>query len=514
MAARVPQGISGALLAPSALAAAPLSSRVMAPGTPSRAPAARRRVARWATVFAAVAVGAVAALAYPPANAHAGLAMPVDARDARGPLDLTEVSLVQRDVRMALRIATAGRWTAKDITGALGRELCVTLVHGTPAIARGRVCVTRHERRPALSYTPLRADGTPGTRRRLAAAVGRPRQSVLQATFLPAAAGLSIGRYGWFATSVWNQADTCPRLCRDRLPDGGMVAANVALLGAAPCFGAAARDPERPCENAALRMIVEPSPARSHDLQEPFCDRRESNGLLAICSFGAAAEEAADSFALIGDSHAGGLKAALEVLTLAKRWRGSSILRSGCPPTQSSSPTLPTAERSQGCVRFNDQVLAWLDAHPEVNTVFLSAHATATVATSAGQTMAAALQTGYREQLRALLRRVPRVVVIRDVPHSRSRQVACISIALAAGSPPGTACALPRADVMTADQLAAAALEMRAARVRVIDLTSHFCDESRCFPVVGGALVQRDETHLTTTFSATLGPYVLRALLR
>jgi len=50
--------------------------------------------------------------------------------------------------------------------------------------------------------------------------------------------------------------------------------------------------------------------------------------------------------------------------------------------------------------------------------------------------------------------------------------------------------------------------------VRVIDLTPHFCDESQCFPVVGGALVQRDETHLTTTFSATLGPYVLRALLR
>ena len=67
---------------------------------------------------------------------------------------------------------------------------------------------------------------------------------------------------------------------------------------------------------------------------------------------------------------------------------------------------------------------------------------------------------------------------------------------------------------MTADQLAAAAVKMRAARVRVIDLTPHFCDESQCFPVVGGALVQRDETHLTTTFSATLGPYVLRALLR
>jgi hypothetical protein len=485
----------------------------MASATPPRAPAARRRARRCALLLAASALG-VAAHAHAPVAAHAGLAMPVDARDARGPLDLTEVSLVQRDVHMSLRIATTGRWTAKDIAGALGRELCVTLVHGTPVIARGRVCVTRREGRPALSYTPLRADGTTGPRRRLAAAVRRPRQSVLQATFLPAAAGLSIGRYGWFATSVWNQADTCPRLCRDRLPDGGLVAANIALLGAEPCFGAAARDPERPCENPALRMSVEPSLARAHDRQEPFCDRREADGLLTICMFGAAAAEAADGFALIGDSHAGGLKAALEVLTVAKRWRGSSILRAGCPPTQSPRPVLPTAERSQDCVRFNDQMLAWLGAHPEVNTVFLSAHATATVATAPGQTMAAALQTGYRDQLRALLRRVPRVIVIRDVPHSRTRQITCIANALAAGSPPGAACALPRADVMTADNLAAAAQDLRSARVRVLDLTPHFCDEQQCFPVVGGALVQRDETHLTTTFSATLGPYVLRALLR
>ena len=202
------------------------------------------------------------------------------------------------------------------------------------------------------------------------------------------------------------------------------------------------------------------------------------------------------------------------MLTLARRWRGASILRPGCPPTQAPVPILPTAERSQACAAFNDEVLGWLDAHPEVDTAFLSAHATATVEPADGQSMRAALRAGYRDELRALLRRVSRVVVLRDVPHSRNRQVACISNALSAGQPPGPACALPRADVVLEDQLVAAARAMRSTRVRVIDLTDHFCDATSCFPVVGGALVQRDATHLTSIFSATLGPYVLRALLR
>ena len=38
------------------------------------------------------------------------------------------------------------------------------------------------------------------------------------------------------------------------------------------------------------------------------------------------------------------------------------------------------------------------------------------------------------------------------------------------------------------------------------------CDRTRCFPVVGGALVHKDRGHLTRVFSTTLGPYVLRAL--
>ena len=47
-----------------------------------------------------------------------------------------------------------------------------------------------------------------------------------------------------------------------------------------------------------------------------------------------------------------------------------------------------------------------------------------------------------------------------------------------------------------------------------MDLTPLMCGERRCFPVVGGALVIKDHGHLTRTFSATLGPFVQRAVQR
>jgi hypothetical protein len=38
------------------------------------------------------------------------------------------------------------------------------------------------------------------------------------------------------------------------------------------------------------------------------------------------------------------------------------------------------------------------------------------------------------------------------------------------------------------------------------------CAPPLCFPVVGGALVYKDDQHLTDVFATTLGPYLQRAL--
>ena len=471
------------------------------------------RLPLWAALLASLVLALVgaplAAAAEPGAGETASTA--ADPVDARGPLDLAEVTVGQRDVRVTLRIVSTGVWDSRELIEVAGRELCVTLVHGEANLPSARICVTRRDGRTALDLTPLAPDGTALVPRALAADVARPQANVLEATFLPAAAGLSIGPFAWYADSAWTDVATCAVTCRDRAPDSGTVAAGVVLLAVAPCFGAAARDSANACDNPDLRDRVEPPPARAKTVAEPFCDNVLHIGFLTACSFGAVPEEAERTFLLIGDSHAANLKHALTVLTVAKRWRGISILRSGCPLTR-AKPILATPRASSQCRRWNGEAFAWLRTHPEIDTVILSAHAGARVSPYGGRSAETSAQAGYRTAINELLRMGRRVVVIRDTPPSTIEQVRCVSRAIAARRRAQTACTRPRADSVRADPLVAAARSVRSANVKVIDLTRVFCDSQRCFAVIGGVLVRHDESHLTKLFSMTLGPFILRAL--
>lgn len=456
-----------------------------------------------------VAAGPVA-----PARAAAAVAAQpsVDPRDTAGPLDLVEASLEQRDVRMSLRITAAGPWSHADLAAGSGRSVCVTLTPGGGASASGRICVTTSKRKPALSYTPLATDGSAGKARLLAARVSHRSPGLLQASFLPAAAGLRLGAYAWSAQSTWTDAATCARGCADRLPDAGEIPAQLGLLGVPACFGAAARDPSQRCENPDLRMSVEPSPSRPKVLLDPYCDRQTHPGLMTTCAFGAPAQDAAGTFALIGDSHASSLKTPLMAVTLAKRWRGVSIIRATCPATRAARPILRTGARISQCLRWNRQVLSWLADHREVQTVFLSAYAGAKVRPQGAKGMFATMRAGYRDEIRRLLRIVRRVVVVRDIPTAAPGHLRCVRDALKERQPLAEVCTQSRRSALQRDALAAAAGDLRGPRVKLVDLTDRFCDDERCFSVVGGALVHHDHTHMTTAFGATLAPFILRAL--
>ena len=484
------------------------------PPVPETAP---RRLLRAGLIVFVVALGISAAVLALRAPADAPTPT-TDPRDTGGPLDLTAATLTQRDIRMVLSLETAGGWTSTDLIATPGRELCVTLLRGDPdsATARGRVCVTRRAARTALSYTPLTAEGAPdGAPRRLAARTTRPTPTTLEATFLPAAAGLTVGPYAWRAESAWTDAadPNCLQTCTDRFPDDGEVAGDIALLAGPTCFGAAARDPSQPCENPDLRDTVTPLPAQAKIISDPYCDKRERSRLLTACWFGAAPADAARTFALVGDSHAANLKTSLAVVTLAKRWRGVSIVRNSCPATK-GTPILPTPAGSKRCRDWNSQVRAWLAKHREVDTVFLTAHRGARVRQKRGQSATEAVRAGYRDEISALLALGKRVVVIRDPPSSSKVQMDCTSTAIAAGLSAARTCTLGRAFALRPDDVALAARGLRSKQVRVIDLTRHFCDATRCFSVIGGVLVRHDATHLTQTFAATLGPFLVRALDR
>ena len=120
---------------------------------------------------------------------------------------------------------------------------------------------------------------------------------------------------------------------------------------------------------------------------------------------------------------------------------------------------------------------------------------------------------GYRNAWRRVPRSVRRIVVLRDTPRAlpRGGTLECVEDAMRSRRDAGRVCALPRSRALRPDPAEVAA-RSEAPRVRTVDLTRYFCDARRCFAVVGGALVHRDVSHITTAFGTTLGPYLLRAL--
>ena len=115
---------------------------------------------------------------------------------------------------------------------------------------------------------------------------------------------------------------------------------------------------------------------------------------------------------------------------------------------------------------------------------------------------------GYQAMWRRLPATVKRVYVLRDVPRGNASTGACVSRTRGRTD---TACSIPRGAAIIGDSSAQAATGA-GGRVRLIDLTRHFCSSSHCFPVVGGAYVYKDANHMNATFATTLGPFLERRL--
>jgi hypothetical protein len=270
------------------------------------------------------------------------------------------------------------------------------------------------------------------------------------------------------------------------------------------CFGAAARDPERPCHNPRLARSVTPAPEDAVLEPNIECGPDVPGDLENSCVLGVAAGEAVETAMMIGDSHAQHWRPALAHVALKHRWRLLEAARPHC--SFSLSAPAPTEAGADFCVTWNERIVGWLTAHPEVRTVFISNNALLPMAVRGFD----ARVDGSLRMLQSLPPSVQRIVVIRDVPTTSFATPDCIRKAKARRKAPGPACARGRRGALPRDATAIAAFKLRARGVRVIDLSRHFCNSKRCFPVVGGVLVHRDRDHLTRLFAQTLGPYLLR----
>jgi len=225
------------------------------------------------------------------------------------------------------------------------------------------------------------------------------------------------------------------------------------------------------------------------------CERTEPLGLVEPCAFGPA--DADTTFALVGDSHAGQLRSAFTRMADELGWRGYALTRNGCPYVRDGRP-LPEPTFSD-CASFKRQVPDWLAKHPEVTTVFVI-----------GLPRNAASQdpANWTAAWERFPDTVERLVVLRDTPELAEGTLDCVK---ATPETPGTTCAVARDQALRPDPATTAAEQVKAP---TIDLTRFFCDDTRCFPVIGGLLAYQDITHVTPAFARTLGPLLAAEVRR
>lgn len=276
------------------------------------------------------------------------------------------------------------------------------------------------------------------------------------------------------------------------------------------CFGAASHDPAHRCVNPDLSRSVVPLPVVAATRANSPCTRQKREGLVWPCAFGVAeSSHPKQEIAVIGDSHASHWRAAIDVVARAKKWHGVSIARAGCPFTRATKK-LPEPARSQ-CVDWNRQVVAWLKRHPEITTVFVAQINGDVGVVTHGKDVFSTQVAGYAGAWELLPANVKRLYVFRDTPRMGKDTMACVQQAIDSHHRAGSSCAVPQSQALRRDP-AEVATRRAAKRVKLIDMIRYLCDGRECPPVIGGALVYKDNHHLTEVYATTLGPYLRREI--
>ncbi|WP_159803126.1 acyltransferase family protein [Arthrobacter zhaoguopingii] len=280
------------------------------------------------------------------------------------------------------------------------------------------------------------------------------------------------------------------------------------------CFGAGGLQPDRLCPDPLGPPATEVvTAAESYDTSPPECGRaadplwiKKANRLIE-CDFAGGADPAATVW-LVGDSHAEQWQAAIFELARQNRWMVKKSVVDGCPVVDvprvafKGKPTTSEAYRKK-CLKWSGAVSERITAEkPEL--VFVSSFGVVEkIDDGSGRSQPEQYRDGFARRALPWAEAGIEVFVLRDTPLTIERTTAeC----LAQNPTAPRACSNDGADALPADPLAEAAKAARSDRIKVLDLSDHFCPDGRCYASIGGANVYYDDNHVTSTYMRSLAP--------
>ena len=287
------------------------------------------------------------------------------------------------------------------------------------------------------------------------------------------------------------------------------------LTGGDTCFGALSlSNPD--CSPKEGKLTAGVVAAAAKDEPQPFTDRcidPLDRHLTVICHDGA---KGADESVLVwGDSHAAAWASAFDA---AGKLTGQGVAiasRQGCPPYV-GAPTAtvfrPIAGSEQrDCADRNAQILELITSDPGIKTIVLASYSTNYPAPDGRIDYA-----GTLDLLKQLTRLGRTTIVLEDVPMTGADAAHRVDIpgCLSSHLDKPEACNMSAKTALNTRGLARAIKASPIGKaVNVVDTSSAFCDDEFCYAALGGIPVYFDASHLSRTFSQTLGPWVAKNVL-
>jgi peptidoglycan/LPS O-acetylase OafA/YrhL len=231
-----------------------------------------------------------------------------------------------------------------------------------------------------------------------------------------------------------------------------------------------------------------------------------------VCAYGDTTDPTI-TVALVGDSIAGNWFPALDELALRYHWRLVTDLHATCPWTatwmtdpNTSVPDVPYTACHEWNVTVQHDLLTSIRPAVVITSDFAQMGSVAHP--KYGPAAYADIATGMAQYWKQLQDHGISVVPIQETPMMDIDPPDCVS-EHGAASP---ACDRPAAEAIPQDPPTVQAARLMAGTVKVIDMNQFICAHGACPSVVGNVLVYFDVHHLTSSYVATLTPYLATRL--
>ena len=229
-------------------------------------------------------------------------------------------------------------------------------------------------------------------------------------------------------------------------------------------------------------------------------------------------ESPSRSIALVGDSHAAALVSAFRHYFEEQGIRVVTFLRFGCSALEIGADGFgDTAEDRQerDCRLWSERVREELVARDDFDSVLFTNFTSAQERDPRGVSYSLTTEdilTTWRDVLDS----GKHVIALRDLPLTGPVD-ALVDVPVCLANQVGQVgpCSVPRDEALLPDPMAVAATELGVG-VTYLDVSDAFCDEDRCYAVIGDVVVYADNNHISGSYALSLmgylGPQILAAL--